>query len=179
MGSVSATKTATKCSIPFVFNVCLWITYPVHQWPCSGFHISRPVVCRCGAGAAAGCCCFLLLVLLLPLPLSLLLLACWLCCCRIMMMLHGTPGNNAEQHRHAVIIIITSIAPHMAQDLANSSNRRMSPVSAAFMAAKYLVRATPGLTRSVEPQVNAARPSFIKRRSAMRRLCLPLPFGNG
>ena len=50
----------------------------------------------------------------------------------IMMMLHGTPGNNAEQHRHAVIIIITSIAPHMAQDLGNSSSRRMSPVSAAF-----------------------------------------------
>ena len=53
----------------------------------------------------------------------------------------------------------------------------MSPLSAALIASKYLMRASPSLTKLVEPQENPGRPSFIRSMSAISRACLPLPFG--
>jgi len=55
----------------------------------------------------------------------------------------------------------------------------MSPLSAVLITSRYLLRASPSLTRLAEPQVNAERPSLIASTSAINRACLPLPFGNG
>jgi putative SOS response-associated peptidase YedK len=48
----------------------------------------------------------------------------------------------------------------------------MSPSSAALIASRYAVRASPSLARLAEPHVNADRPSFIAIMSAIRRACL-------
>jgi hypothetical protein len=55
----------------------------------------------------------------------------------------------------------------------------MSPSSAALIACRYVVRASPSLTRLAEPHVNGRRPSFIAIMSAIKRACLPLPLGKG
>ena len=70
-------------------------------------------------------------------------------------------------------------ARHIHHERANSSSGWMSPLSAARWASKYRARASPCVMRSLEPHVNAGPPSFIMSRSAMRRACLPLPFGKG
>ena len=64
------------------------------------------------------------------------------------------------------------------QDRAKLRSGWMSPSSAAPIASRYVVRASPSLTRLAEPHVNADRPSFIAIMSAIRRACLPLRFGN-
>src|ERR1700730_5206144 len=62
---------------------------------------------------------------------------------------------------------------HTGHERANFRSGWMSPLSAALIASRYFVRASPSLTRLAEPQVNAARPSLIKSMSAIRRACLP------
>jgi len=53
------------------------------------------------------------------------------------------------------------------------------PASAARIASRYFVRASPALTRSLAPHVNERCPSFVTSKSAIKRACLPLPLGNG
>jgi hypothetical protein len=68
---------------------------------------------------------------------------------------------------------------HADHDRAKARSGWMSPLSAAFIASRYLVRASPSFTGLAEPQVNDGRPSFMTSTSEIRRACLPLPFGNG
>jgi hypothetical protein len=65
------------------------------------------------------------------------------------------------------------------QNGANLRSGWRSPLSAALIASRYLLRASPSSTILAEPHVNAGRPSFIASTSAINRACLPLPFGNG
>ena len=62
---------------------------------------------------------------------------------------------------------------------AKSRSGCISRLSAARTASRYLVRAVLSFTRFAAPQVNVGRPSFMTSMSAIRRACLPLPFGNG
>jgi hypothetical protein len=81
----------------------------------------------------------------------------------------------------ALILVFLLVRKKVHRDHERANVRRgwMSPLSAALMASKYLVRGSPSLTRLAEPHVNAGRPSFIAITSAIRRACLPLPLGNG
>ena len=73
----------------------------------------------------------------------------------------------------------TARAAYACHERANSSIGWTLPLSAALRASKYLSRAWLFFRRLVEPQVNIDLPSFTISTSAIRRACLPLPFGNG
>jgi hypothetical protein len=115
----------------------------------------------------------LLLPMSMPLPMLLLLFLMLLLLVVLSLLLPSASFRMpADQYKRNQTILTD-------HDRAKLRSGWMSPSSAALIASRYVVRASPSLTRLAEPHVNADRPSFIAIRSAIRRACLPLPFGNG
>ena len=86
---------------------------------------------------------------------------------------------DAENAGNAPGLLLCIMDEHHHHERAKMSRSFMSPSSAARIASKYFARASPALTRSLAPHVNEGCPSFMTSKSAIKRACLPLPFGNG